>query len=95
MAIDAHERVIVLDNVGYGLRFLAALPSLLRCPLTPARSRTEVRRRLDEREADFLDLARRVIYRQSRHPFRRLLALAGCEYGDLERLVLGEGLEGA
>ena len=85
----------VLENLGYGVRFLAAVPPLLRRPLTPARSRTQARRRLEQREADFLDLARRVIYRQPRHPLRRLLALAGCELGDLERLVQREGLDDA
>src|SRR5262245_4354343 len=87
--------LVVLENVGYGLRFLAALPTLLRCPLTPARSRTEVRGRLEQREADFLDLACRVIYSQPRHPFRRLLTPAGREQGDLERLFHREGLDDA
>src|SRR5258706_10308571 len=85
----------VVESAGYGVRFLAALPPLLRRPLTPARARALVRRRLEQREADFLDLARRVIYHQPRHPYRRLLALAGCEQGDLEALVWREGLDAA
>jgi len=85
----------MVESAGYGVRFLAALPPLLRRPLTPGRARALVPRRLEQREADFLDLARRVIFRQPRHPYRRLLALAGCEQGDLEGLVWREGLDPA
>jgi len=84
----------MFDDVGYAARFLAAVPSFLRNPLTPREARAEVGRRLANREGDFLELARRVIYRRPNHPVRRLLALAGCEQGDLEGLVRREGLEG-
>jgi hypothetical protein len=42
---------------------------------------------LRARASGFLDLARRVIYARPAHPVRRLLVAAGCEYGDLVRLV--------
>jgi hypothetical protein len=47
------------------------------------------------READFLQMARRLIYQRPENPLRRLLGIAGCEYGDLVRLVGERGLEGA
>ena len=54
-----------------------------------------IRRRLASREKDFLALAARFIYGQPASPYQKLLRLAGCELGDLERLVHQEGLEGA
>lgn len=50
--------------------------------------------RLARREADFLALLR-LVYAQSGHPYRHLLAHAGCQYGDVEGLVSREGLEAA
>ena len=38
---------------------------------------------------------RRAVYGNEPSPYRRLLELAGCEYGDLERLVEAEGLDQA
>jgi hypothetical protein len=40
-------------------------------------------------------MVRRVAYERDDSPYRRLLAFAGCEYGDLEALVGREGVEGA
>ncbi|HEX6669878.1 MAG TPA: hypothetical protein VF061_09985, partial [Gemmatimonadales bacterium] len=62
---------------------------------SPAEARLVLRQRLEQREADFLALAERLVYGQAASPYRELLRLAGCEYGDLERLVRQEGLEGA
>jgi len=50
---------------------------------------------LDHRDADFLRLVRRTVYDGPVSPYRWLLRRAGCEYGDLERLVHQEGIEGA
>ncbi|MFH1278449.1 MAG: hypothetical protein ABIK65_08730 [Candidatus Eisenbacteria bacterium] len=77
------------------LRLLLRLPAFLRDPLTLPEARTILRHRLERREADFLDLARRAIYENRASPYRSLLELARCEYGDLERLVRCEGVEGA
>ena len=85
----------LLQEAGYAARFLGVLPRYLRRPVTPAEARVELDRMLRTREAAFLDLAHRVIYRRPANPFRRLLAAAGCEYGDLVHLVETRGLEGA
>jgi hypothetical protein len=84
-----------LEDVVAGARFYWSLPSYLRHPISLEEARATLRRRLERREADFLALARRAIYRHAGSPYRRLLELAGCEYGDLERLVGQEGVEGA
>jgi hypothetical protein len=75
-------------------RFLLALPGLLRHPLSAAEARATLRRRLERRDAAFLAFARRAVFAAG-SPYRRLLAAAGCEHGDLERLVGRDGLEGA
>src|SRR5688572_20675200 len=78
-----------------GLRLLRRLPAYLRRPVTVSEARAVVRQRLERREDDFLELARRAVYGGApASPYRWLLARAGCEYADLERLVSNEGLEG-
>jgi hypothetical protein len=84
-----------LDDALAGARFLGGLPSFLRHPVALEEAAATLRRRLAQREADFLDIARRAIYQQAHSPYRRMLEIAGCEYGDLERLVRQGGLEGA
>jgi hypothetical protein len=76
-----------------GLGFLAGLFWLLRRPVGLAEARATQQRWLQQREQDFLALARRAIYFTAPGPYRRLLDLAGCELGDLERLVGQDGLE--
>lgn len=78
-----------------GTRLLWRLPRFLRHPISPAEAEAVVRRRRGRREDEFLDLVRRVVYQHAASPYRRLLELAGCEYGDLERLARREGVEGA
>jgi hypothetical protein len=85
----------VLDDVRTGFGLAVGLPGYLRRVIDFDRARELIRRRLRQRAADFLVLARRAIYEQAESPYRALLAATGCEMGDLERLVRGEGLEGA
>ena len=59
-----------------GARLLADLPSFLRTPVGLAEARATVRRRLERREADFLELAGRAVYGSERSPYRRLLGPA-------------------
>jgi len=89
------DSLISLADVTIGARFFCKLPSFLRHPLTLEQARATLRRRFEQREADFLAIARLGIYQRARSPYRQLLQLAGCEYGDLERLVSQDGVEGA
>ena len=86
---------ISIEDVSTGARFLWRLPGFLRHPVSLKEAQSTLRRRLEHREADFLALARGAIYGQDTSPYRVLLRLAGCEYGDLERLVGHDGVEGA
>jgi hypothetical protein len=81
--------------VGVGLRLLRRLPAFLRTPFGPAEARAAVAERLAHREVDLLALLRRSVYGRPASPYRILLGHAGCEPGDLARLVNREGVEGA
>src|SRR5262245_5277906 len=78
-----------------GARFVLALPRFLRRPVTTDEAQATLTRRFARRELDCLTVAREAIYRNAASPYRRLLDLAGCEYGDLERLVHRDGIERA
>jgi len=69
-----------------GTRLFVRLPFFLLRPLHPGEAQQMLRRRLERREDDFLTLVRRTVYEHARSPYRQLLMLAGCEYGDLEKL---------
>jgi hypothetical protein len=84
-----------LTDVRQGGRFFFGLARLLRRPLTAAEAHAKLNHRLASRVNAFLALAREAIYGHPRSPYLFLLEQAGCEYGDLERLVEQEGLEGA
>lgn len=90
----ASDRVTVAD-LWIGACVLRTLPGLLRRPITPAVARAILAGRLHDRGERFLRLLKRGVYEQPASPYRRLLALAGCELGDLQRLVAREGLEPA
>ena len=76
------------------LRFLVHLPAYLRNPLTIPEARAILRRRLEQREEDFLNLIKFAVLGNPTNPYRALLQQAGCEYGDIDLLVKKEGLEG-
>jgi hypothetical protein len=86
---------VLHDELRGAVRFFSRLPSFLRHPITSAEAHATLRRRRERREADFLALARRAVYEHATSPYRELLRLVGCEYGDLERLVGQDGVEGA
>lgn len=84
-----------IESIVVGARLLRRLPSFLRHPLDPDQAQSILRERRERREIDFLDLAAQAIYSNPASPYRQLLSLAGCEYGDLEKLTYREGVEGA
>lgn len=77
------------------MRFLGALPPFLRTRITPEQSRLLLRRRLEQRETRFLALVKHAVYEHAASPYRELLRLAGCAYGDLAQLVTKDGVERA
>jgi hypothetical protein len=83
------------DDVIGAAGLIAGLPGYLRHPLSLDEAQGAVRRRLEHREADFLHVARHAIFGNPTGPYATLLRSAGCELGDLDRLVRSEGVEGA
>jgi hypothetical protein len=82
--------------VAYALlasRFVRRVPPFLRRPTGLREAYAIQAGRLETREATFLATVRRAVYEHQPSPYRRLLELAGCEYGDLARLVGAEGLD--
>src|SRR5437879_5415334 len=80
-----------LDDVRTGARFVFRAARLLRRRVTSEEAHAVLRARLAHREANLLAMVQEGIYANAISPYRRLLELAGCEYGDVQRLVQTEG----
>ncbi len=76
----------------YG-HFAARLREALRHPITPEDARAIVRRRMAERETNFLRMVEGAVFQNPRSPYLPLLARAGCGLGDLQDMVRARGLE--
>ena len=74
-------------NFAFGLR------DFLRETLTLEQCKEIVKKRLEERDKNFLHLVKKGIYRNEESPYLKLLNLAGCEYGDIESSVAKDGIE--
>lgn len=83
-----------LHEVASGVRFVGALPAFLRHPLTLPEAKAILERRWRMREANLLNTVRGVLAHES-NPYRQLFDVAGCELGDVQRLIAAEGVEGA
>ena len=73
-------------------RLLVAMPGFLRRPLREAEAVAVLRRRLHA-DQPRPDTIRRALHGHPASPYPRLLAMAGCEYGDVARLVERDGVE--
>ena len=78
-----------------GLRFLGRLPAFLHGRVTAAEAAAIARRRLAERGRSFTAFVKAAVYGRPDSPYLPLLRRAGCEMGDLERLVAADGVEAA
>jgi hypothetical protein len=85
----------VFDDLLTGAHLAARLPGYLHRTIDLEHGSALIRQRIEERQASFLELARRAIYAQPHSPYRALLEHVGCEPPDLARLVRDEGLDGA
>jgi len=74
-------------------RFARGLRGFLSHTISLDEARDIVRRRMAEREKNFLRLIERGVFAYRGSPYSLLLKLAGCEMGDLESMVRGRGLE--
>jgi hypothetical protein len=76
-----------------GLRLLGSLPWFLRKPVTLHEARRTLQHRFEHREDNFLRLAHDSIFERPSSLYHRLLALAGCEFGDLVAMVRRDGVD--
>jgi hypothetical protein len=76
-------------------RAAAGLPAFLHRPLGLAAAGAAVASGVRRREAAFLESAERLIFAAPHGPLARLLRWAGCEPGDLRRMVTADGVEAA
>jgi hypothetical protein len=83
------------NDLWMGATFLVRLPGFLRRSISLDQAQRILQQRIRDREAAFLTLIRRAIYDHRASVYRRLLKLAGCEYGDLEQIVHRDGVEAA
>ncbi len=62
---------------------------------TPPHSDPEavVRKQLENREAIFLDIVRRLIFAHPQNPYHEMFRMAGCTLADLDQALAAEGLE--
>jgi hypothetical protein len=86
---------VALTDVMTSARFLIRLPGFLRRPLDLEGARRIVEDRQAERPRLLLERIRGVFEASPPGPYAALLRSAGCELGDIERLVRTEGVEGA
>lgn len=81
------SRVAAYWRLAWGLR------QFLREPLTLEQSREIIRQGLQDREQNLLAIVKRAIYDNEASPYLKLLAVAGCEYSDFEKMVRSDGVE--
>jgi hypothetical protein len=75
------------------LSLIAGLRGFFRQQVTLELANEEIRRELETREQRFLDLVRSQVYDRESNPYFKLLALAGCDFADLQSYVRKKGLE--
>jgi len=83
----------ILDDMKMYARLAWGLWGFLRQTITLEEARAIVRRRMAERESNFLRLVERGIFGNPGSPYLPLLKLAGCELGDIQNMVQAKGLE--
>ncbi|HEV8340028.1 MAG TPA: hypothetical protein VGR25_10300 [bacterium] len=76
-------------------RLLAGVRRFVRDRLTVAGAAKEIRRGLDRREHNFLEVLRTQVFERPESPYQTLLHLAGATFGDLEHSVRQHGVDGA
>jgi len=84
-------------DVGSELRsfvgFLRGLPRFLRQQLSYDEARAIVLERVRRRDANFLQAIERGVFGNPRSPYRTLFEIAGCELGDVQRMLPRDGIE--
>lgn len=92
--IEGNLRTLsILSDLKMYVRFTWGLRGFLKYTLTLEEAKEIVKKRMAERETNFLRLMKKGIYGYPKSPYLPLLKLAGCEFGDIEARVRNRGLE--
>lgn len=83
----------LIDDVKMYGRFGFGLSRFLRHPITVHEAAAAIRRRMAERDSNFLRVLQRGIFEYQRSPYLPLFRLAQCEAGDVADMVRRDGLE--
>jgi hypothetical protein len=83
----------LFDDLKMYARFAWGLRGFLRETITLEEAKAIVRRRLAERDANFLRLVEKGVFGYPRSPYLPLLKLAQIELGDIKTMVVDKGLE--
>jgi hypothetical protein len=84
----------LLDDAKMYARFIWGLRGFLEHSLTLEEAKAIIKKRMEERETNFLRLAKKGIFGYPKSPYLPLMRLAQCEMGDIENMVKAKGLEG-
>ena len=81
-------------EIGLSLRFLRDYPRFLQTPLTPNECRRRINTKIASREASFLEIIDRAVFRRPDSPYHRLMQSAGIEPQRIKEWVDRLGIEG-
>jgi len=83
----------LFGQVGMYWHFAWELRKFLGEPITLEQSRQTIKQRLENRDKNLFNIAKRAIYENDHSPYLKLLKFAGCEYGDFEKMMRSDGIE--
>ena len=81
------------NQIGMYWRFARDLRGFLNQPITLEMSRKVIRQRLRQRQENLLAMIRKAVYENENSPYLKLLKIAGCEYGDFEKMLGAKGID--
>lgn len=81
------------SQLGIYWNFAWGLRGFLKEPIDVERSWQLTKHRLENREQNLINIVKKSIYANEASPYLKLLKLAGCEYGDFNKMVLSDGIE--
>lgn len=83
----------IIDATKMYWRFARDLRKFLKETVTVEQARKVVKERLENREQNLLTIVKKAVYENNNSPYLKLLKIAGCEYGDFERMVNNDSIE--
>ncbi len=85
--------MVLTSNLKTYFQLVLALRNFLRETLSLEQCKEIVKKRLEDRDKNFIEIVKRNIYGNEKSPYLKLLKLSGCEFGDFRSSVLRDGIE--